>query len=86
MGVITWWTAWGVASAAIMIIALKKHPHPIRGWLGSCAQGLCALAAVNVAGGFTGVSLGINALSLATTALLGLPGVAGLLCLQCICG
>ena len=60
MGVITWWTVWGVASAAIMIIALKKHPHPIRGWLGRCAQGLCALAAVNVAGGFTGVSLGIN--------------------------
>jgi hypothetical protein len=86
MGVTIWWTVWGVVSAAAVCWALKKHPHPIRGWLGSCAQGLCALAAVNVAGGITGVSLGVNALSLATSALLGFPGVVGLLGLQCICG
>ena len=86
MGVTIWWTVWGVLSAVAIWWALRKHPHPIRGWLSSCAQGLCALAAVNVAGGITGVSLGVNALSLSASALLGLPGVAGLLCLQCVCG
>ena len=58
----------------------------IRRWLGSALQGGCALAAVNVAGAFTGVSLGLNALSGIACAVLGVPGVITLLFLKLIFG
>ena len=47
----------------------------MRGLIGSGAQGLCALAAVNVVGAFTGVSLGLNLLSGLSCLVLGVPGV-----------
>lgn len=56
----------------------------MRGLIGSGAQGLCALAAVNVVGAFTGVSLGLNLLSGLSCLVLGVPGVVALLILKVI--
>ena len=77
---------WSVAAlgAAWLLVTLIKSKKPIRGLLGSALQGLCALAAVNVTGIFTCVSLGLNLFSVLTAALLGVPGVIALLLLKVI--
>ncbi len=76
----------GVAVLVLLAvwIALFRSKKPVRGLLGSGAQGLCALAAVNVAGAFTGVSLGLNLLSGLSCLFLGVPGVVTLLVLKVI--
>ncbi len=60
-------------------VALLKSGHPLRRLLATALQGLCALAAVNVTGIFTGVSLGLGWLTGGVAMVLGLPGVTGLL-------
>ena len=65
-------------------VTLVRSRRPVRGLLGSVLQGACALAAVNVTGMFTGVSLGLNWLSCAVSAVLGVPGVIALLLLNVI--
>ncbi|MCI9413677.1 MAG: transcriptional regulator [Clostridiales bacterium] len=74
----------GAVVALAVAIALLKSKKPVRGLLGSSAQGICALAAVNVAGAFTGVSLGLNLLSGLCCVVLGIPGVIALLVLKVI--
>lgn len=79
--------ALGALGALVLLavwIALFRSKKPIRGLLGSGAQGLCALAAVNVAGAFTGVSLGLNLLSGLSCLFLGVPGVVTMLVLKII--
>ncbi len=73
----------GLAALAAVIGAILTK-KPIRTLLGSALQGLCALAAVNVTGAFTGVSLGINVLTGAFCVLGGVPGVITLLLLKVI--
>ena len=80
--VVLWCVAGGIALT--MLIALFRSGTPLRGLLGCTLQGACALAAVNVAGMFTGVSLGINLFSGVTCAVLGVPGVITLLLLKLI--
>lgn len=75
----------GAVGAGILLavlIALFRSGRPVRGLLGSSVQGICALAAVNVAGTFTGVSLGLNWLTGGVCAVLGIPGVITLLLLK----
>ena len=79
------WIVTGVAAAIAVLCAACRGGKPLRKLAGGAIQGVCALAAVNVAGAFTGVSLGLGWLSLAAAGLLGIPGVAGLLFLQWIC-
>ena len=67
-----------------VLVTLIKSKRPIRGLFGSALQGLCALAAVNVVGLFSGVTLGVNVLSTITCAVLGVPGVLTLLLLKAI--
>ncbi len=74
----------GAAVALAVIVALFRSGKPVRGLVGSSAQGICALAAVNVAGAFTGVSLGLNLLTTLTCVVLGIPGVVTLLFLKLI--
>ena len=79
------WIAVGIVGSAValaVIIALFRSGKPIRGLVGTGAQGICALAAVNVAGAFTGVSL--NLLSGLSCVVLGIPGVVTLLFLKLI--
>ena len=79
------WIAVGIVGSALaVIIALFRSGKPIRGLVGTGAQGICALAAVNVAGAFTGVSLGLNLLSGLSCVVLGIPGVVTLLFLKLI--
>lgn len=81
------WIAVGIVGSAValaVIIALFRSGKPIRGLVGTGAQGICALAAVNVAGAFTGVSLGLNLLSGLSCVVLGIPGVVTLLFLKLI--
>lgn len=77
---------WGVAavSGIVLLTALIKSGKPVRSLLGSAVQGWCALAAVNVVGMFSGVSIGLNTFSLVVSGTLGIPGVIGLLLLNAI--
>lgn len=77
------YTVGGLVAIAIGV-ALLKSGKPVRGLLSSGVQGVCALAAVNVAGAFTTVSLGFNLLSGLCCLVLGIPGVITLLVLKVI--
>ncbi len=77
-----WCLAVGVGLA--VLIGAVKTGRPIRSLLGSALQGASALAAVNVTGMFTGVSLGLNLLSGVACAAAGVPGVITLLLLKLI--
>lgn len=77
----------GVIAAGIVLavlIAQFRTKRPIRGILKTGLQGVCALAAVDVAGIFTGVSLGLNVFTGLVSLVLGLPGVIGILLLNLI--
>lgn len=77
---------WCVAGAIVLtvLIALFRGGRPFRDLFSGALQGVCALAAVNVAGMFTGVSLGINLFSGLTCLVMGVPGVITLLLLKLI--
>lgn len=78
------WCAVAVGAAAVIAVAvamLRTH-HPLKFLGKSAASGFLALAAVNVVGGLTGVSLGLGWLSVGVCTVLGLPGVAALLFLK----
>ncbi|MCL2488799.1 MAG: pro-sigmaK processing inhibitor BofA family protein [Oscillospiraceae bacterium] len=77
------WILAGLICGAVFA-ALIKTGKPVRRLVGSGVQGFCALAAVNVAGAFTGVSLGINLLTGACALVLGIPGIIGLLVIKAI--
>lgn len=81
------WIGFGVIGicAVVWLVSLFRSRKPVRCILGNTVQGACALAAVNVSGALTGVSLGLNWLSAAVCATLGVPGIIGLLLLKCIC-
>ena len=86
---IGWQVIWSIVGGITVIVvgvAAFKTGRPLRTIVGSGIQGLCALAAVNVAGAFTGVSLGLNALSGACCVVLGIPGVIALLLEKTILG
>ncbi len=84
-----WWAtallaSTGLGLSVFLLVALFRTGKPVRSLLGSTWHGACALAAVNVTGALTGVSLGLNWLSLVACASLGVPGVIGLLLLKLI--
>lgn len=86
---IGWQVVWSIIGGIVVIavgVAAVKTGRPIRSVIGSGIQGLCALAAVNVTGAFTGVSLGLNWFSGACCAVLGIPGVITLLLEKTILG
>ena len=72
----------GVGMVISVMVALMRTKRPIRAFVGSGAQGICALAAVYLLGTFTGVSLGLNLFSGACCAVLGIPGVISLLIMK----
>ena len=80
---------WGIIGAGIgiaVLVTAVKNGRPVRSILASGIQGLCAMAAVNVAGIFTGVSIGLNAFTGACCLMLGIPGVITLLIERVILG
>lgn len=75
-----------VAASLAIIVAAFKSGRPIRTLGGSAIQGMCALAAVNVAGAFTGISLGLGTFSVLCCVIGGMPGVIALLFVKLILG
>ena len=78
------WCAAAVGAAAILAVTVAAFltKSPLKALGKSAAGGFLSLAAVNVLGGLTGVSLGLGWLSVGVCTLLGLPGVAMLLFLK----
>lgn len=72
--------------AVWILIGLFKSGKPIRSLAVSAIQGFCALAAVNITGAFTGVSIGLNLFSTIGAVALGVPGVITLLILKTLFG
>lgn len=54
----------------------------IKSFLGSAILGVLALAALHLLRGYTGVSVPVCRLSLATAAMLGVPGVTAMVLFQ----
>lgn len=67
-----------VAGAAILISMIKTKKFFTALFL-SALQGIIAVFAVNAVGGFFGVHINVNTVSLALSALGGIPGVIFLL-------
>ena len=80
------WAILGAIAAVAVAVAAIRTKRPVRTLVGSGVQGLCALAAVNVAGAFTGVSLALNVFTGACCVGLGIPGVIALLLEKTILG
>lgn len=74
----------GVAALVTVIVAMIRTRRPLHALGKSAATGFLSLAAVNVTGGLTGVSLGLGWLSVGVCTFLGLPGVVMLLFLKTI--
>lgn len=77
---------YGVIGAAMLavIIALFRSGKPLRFIVASLIEGVCAMAAVDVVGIFTGVSLGFGWFSMACCGIFGIPGVISMLLMRMI--
>lgn len=65
--------------AFITILVMIKSKHFFKALVFSAIQGIAALFAVNLLSAATGVSLSVNALTLAISAVGGTAGVIGML-------
>lgn len=68
-----------VAATLIIAVAMVKTGHIFKALFTSVALGIIALFAVNVISAFTGVSIGVNAVSVFVSAVGGISGVVTLL-------
>ena len=73
-----------VVTAIAVFTAAVRAEKPLRRLFGSGLQGLGALALVNVTVGLTGVSVGFSWLAACCGALLGIPGIIGLVLMQIV--
>ncbi len=67
-------TAYLLLCALLLLLLCKRSKHPLRTGMISVASGLLALGGVSVAG----LAVPVNLYTLAVSAALGIPGVAGL--------
>lgn len=72
----------GVFIVFAVIHKIDRHKRPLRRACVSMASGLLSLAAVNISGIFTGVTLPVSILSLLISLIGGVPGVTMLLALN----
>lgn len=72
-----------IAAVSVFAVAVRGD-KPLRRLFRSGAQGLGAIALVNVTAGITGVSVGFSWLTAGCGVLLGVPGVIGLVLMQII--
>lgn len=73
----------GAAMLAVLITLIRTG-KPIRYLLTSLIQGICAIAAVDIVGMFTGVSLGFSWFNMLGCAAFGMPGVISMLLMRLI--
>lgn len=65
---------------AVFLLAFSaKSGRWLKTLLLSALSGLAVMAAVNLTDSFTGISIAVNGWTVASSALLGIPGVLGLL-------
>lgn len=74
----------GVFALLVLLQVIIRAAHPVQRALGGVAMGLCALAAVNLTGFFTGVSVPLSPLAIGVSGAAGIPGVTLLLLLNLI--
>lgn len=72
----------GAFVAFIIIQAISGNKKPVRKAFSAMVLGVAALAAVNITGFFTGVTLPVSALSVSAAAIGGIPGVTLMLVLN----
>jgi hypothetical protein len=77
-------TAGGVFGLLVIIQMIVRSPRPVQRAAGGVITGLFALAAVNLTGFFTGVSLPLSPLTIGVSGVAGIPGVTMLLLLNLI--
>jgi SigmaK-factor processing regulatory protein BofA. len=77
-------SACGVFGLLVLIQVIVKAQKPVQRALGGVVMGLFALAAVNLTGFFTGVSLPLSPLTIGVSGAAGIPGVTLLLLLNLI--
>lgn len=77
-------TAVLIVAAVALFAVIVRCEKPLRRLFSSGLQGLGAIALVNVSAGLTGVSVGFSWLTAGCGALLGVPGVIGLVLMQII--
>ncbi len=77
------YTVIGAAILAVVIM-LFRSGKPLRFTLASLAEGVCAMAAVDIVGIFTGISLGFGWFSMTCCAIFGIPGVISMLLMRAI--
>ncbi len=73
-----------VICALIVLAAMKKSGHFFCALFLSAIEGIAALFAVNAAGTFTGVTLCVNRLTLASGIIFGVPGIVAHLIVQTV--
>lgn len=81
----TWLTiciAAGVFGLLVVIQLIVRSKHPFRSTVTGILTGWCALAAVNLSGLITGVTLPLSMLNIGVSAVAGIPGVTMLLLLN----
>ncbi len=74
----------GVFLLLVLIQIGMKSRRPVRHAVGGVLTGFCALAAVNLSGMITGVSLPISPLTIGVSGVAGIPGVTMMLILNLI--
>ncbi len=77
-------TLCGVFALLVIIQMIVKSPKPFQRAIGGVITGFCALAAVNLTGMFTGVTLPLSPLTIGVSGAAGIPGVTMLLLLNLI--
>ena len=77
----------GIFAIAAIVVSVKLFSAPLK-WAAktalSTALGFACLIFFNLAGGMTGITLGVNLANSLVIGILGLPGFAVLLCLKWI--
>lgn len=77
-------TACGVFGLLVVIQLIVRSPRPVQRAAGGVITGLAALAAVELTGFFTGVSLPLSPLTIGVSGAAGIPGVTMMLLLNLI--
>lgn len=71
----------GAGMLAVLTVMVRTG-RPVRQILTSLVEGVCAIAAVDIIGIFTGISVGISWFSVASCAAFGMPGVISMLLMR----
>lgn len=80
------WMLWaaGVFLLLVLLQVIVRAKKPVLKAIGGILQGILTLVIVNLAGGFTGVTLPVSLMTLGVSGVAGIPGVTMLLLISLI--